>query len=109
MHGTILALVLLSASALAAAQPHERLRLRCAVFYTPERAIWQREVELTHDARRVLTVRIDGQTPYSFSSDGQNVYTALDNERIRIDIAQGWWQSDFRGLAAGEGRCSTSP
>lgn len=104
-----LLLALLSAAALSAAQPGQRLSLQCAVFYTPERAIWQRQVELTHDAQRVRALRIDGQTPYAFSSDGQHVYTALDNERIHIDLAQGLWRSDFRGLASGEGHCVLKP
>jgi hypothetical protein len=33
--------------------------------------------------------------------------TGLDNERIQIDLVGRLWQSDFRGLASGQGRCET--
>ena len=83
----------------------QRLTLLCAVFYTPARSIWQREVVIEHDARQVLALRIDGQSPYTFAAHGPTLLTALDNERIQIDWAQGLWRSDFRGLAAGQGSC----
>lgn len=83
----------------------ERLSMLCSVFYTPARSIWRREVVFEHDARRVLALRIDGQTPYTFAIHGQILTTALDNERIQIDVAQGLWRSDFRGLATGQGSC----
>jgi hypothetical protein len=37
------------------------------------------------------------------------VMTAVDNERIQIDLATRQWQSDFRGHASGQGRCETAP
>jgi hypothetical protein len=35
--------------------------------------------------------------------------TAVDNERIQIDLVVRQWQSDFRGQATGQGRCETVP
>jgi hypothetical protein len=35
--------------------------------------------------------------------------TAVDNERIQIDLVTRQWQSDFRGHATGQGRCETVP
>jgi len=37
------------------------------------------------------------------------VMTAIDNERIQIDLVAQQWQSDFRGQATGQGRCETVP
>jgi hypothetical protein len=97
----------LAPAACLAAEPG--LNLRCEVFYTPARKVWTRELEIEHDAHRILALRIDGLPPYSFSVHGQQVSTALDNEQIQIDLAEGLWRSDFRGLASGEGRCAPKP
>ena len=55
------------------------------------------------------TLRIDGVEPYGFSLLPSGVMTAVDNERIQIDLAALQWQSDFRGQATGQGRCEKSP
>ena len=88
-----------------AAAASQRITLLCAVFYTPARSMWRREVVIEHDAQQVLALRIDGQSPYTFAAQGQTLLTSQDNERIQIDWAQGLWHSDFRGLAAGQGSC----
>jgi hypothetical protein len=64
-----------------------------------------RTVEIDHDARRLRALRIDGVPVHSYAIDGTTIRTALDNERIVLDTAAGQWQSDFRGLAQGQGRC----
>ena len=71
--------------------------LSCAVAYMPQRSTWVREV------------RIDGLEPYGFSLLSHGVMTAVDNERIQIDLSTRQWQSDFRGHAFGQGRCETVP
>ena len=78
---------------------------RCEAVYMPARSTWVRNVEIEHDARRVLALRVDGVPVYSFTVDGTVIRTALDNERITFDTAALGWQSDFRGLAQGQGRC----
>lgn len=90
-----------------AATPSEiqRLHLSCTIFYTPQRTHWQRELEISHDGRQVLSLRIDGQSPYTHSLRGRVLLTAVDNERIRVDLERGQWESDFRGQATGEGLC----
>lgn len=98
--GLVLALLLASAPALAATA-----RYRCEAVYLPARSTWVRSVEIEHDARRVLAVRIDGVPVHSFAVDGTVIRTALDNERITFDTAALGWQSDFRNLAQGQGRC----
>lgn len=91
------------------AGPRQRLTLQCEVFYTPARQIWSRAVDVEHDGHRMLALHIDGLKPYAFSMRGRQISTALDNERIRVDLAGGRWRSDFRGLASGEGSCSSRP
>ncbi|GEM_PF-5660779 len=98
--GLVLALLLTAAPALAATA-----RYRCEAVYLPARSTWVRSVEIEHDARRVVALRVDGVPVYSFAVDGTVVRTALDNERITFDTASGQWQSDFRGLAQSQGRC----
>ncbi len=80
----------------------------CAPFYLPARSRWQRQVALDHDGQRLLALRIDGLAVHSFQVEGEQVFTALDNERIALDLAQGLWQSDFRGKASGQGACTRS-
>lgn len=98
--GLLLGLVLTATPALAATA-----RYRCEAVYMPARSTWVRSVEIEHDERRVLALRIDGVAVYSFSVDGTAIRTALDNERISLDTHRLEWQSDFRGLAQGRGRC----
>ncbi|MDH5206951.1 MAG: hypothetical protein OEY75_09300 [Hylemonella sp.] len=102
-------LALLSQAGEPPAASAQRLSLSCPVLYAPRQSTWQRTVVVTHDGQRVRSVLIDGQSPYAFSVHGQLLSTALDNEQIRVDLAQGQWQSDFRGLAAGQGRCEFLP
>ena len=108
------ALALAGAGPLRAAPPDapslpalHNLRLSCAVAYLPARSTWLREVELAWQGDTLLALRIDGLAPHSFSVQGNTVATAVDNERIQIDVRALQWTSDFRGLASGQGRCDT--
>ena len=83
----------------------QTVTLSCAVAYMPERSTWVREVQIDWDRKTIRGVRIDGLAPYSFSVNPKGLSTALDNERIQIDLTQAQWSSDFRGLATGRGRC----
>ena len=85
----------------------ETVSLSCAVAYLPARSTWVRQVQIDWDDKALLAVRVDGLTPYSFSIQADGVLTAIDNERIQIDLRQGLWVSDFRGQATGQGRCET--
>ena len=87
---------------------HQTLALRCAVAYLPARSTWVREVQIEWDARQVQALRIDGLAPYSFALLPEGVSTAIDNERIEIDLRTLTWRSDFRGQASGQGRCERS-
>lgn len=100
------ALGLAACSAWAAAPPQAaHVDLVCDAVYQPARSNWLRRVRITYDDRRVQSVTIDGLPVFSFNVKGATVYTALDNERIRIDLAQQTWSSDFRGHATAQGRC----
>ena len=85
------------------------LVLNCAVAYLPQRSTWVREVRIDWDKKAVRRLRIDGVEPYGFSLLPGGVMTAIDNERIQIDLVGRQWQSDFRGQATGQGRCETVP
>jgi len=100
-----LALVAMCGGAGAAEPAKSRVGLVCEAVYLPARTIWVRRVEIAYDERRVSAVQIDGVPVYGFSVEGTVVLTALDNERIQIDVAAQSWQSDFRGLASSQGRC----
>ena len=108
------ALALASAGPLLAAPPGapspsavQTLNLDCAVAYLPARSTWQRLVQLAWQGDTLSALRIDGLAPHSFSVQGDTVATAVDNERIQIDLRALQWTSDFRGLASGQGRCDT--
>lgn len=81
--------------------------LSCAVAYLPQRSTWVREVSIDWDQQTIRRLRIDGVEPYGFSLLPNGVMTAVDNERIQIDLVARQWQSDFRGQATGQGRCET--
>lgn len=98
-----MACAVLCASAVHAAT--QTVTLSCAVAYMPARSTWVREVQIDWDRKTIRAVRIDGLVPYSYSVNPQGVSTAIDNERIQIDLTQAQWSSDFRGLATGRGRC----
>jgi hypothetical protein len=83
--------------------------LSCAVAYMPQRSTWVREVRIDWDQKAIRRLRIDGVEPHGFSLIPQGVMTAVDNERIQIDLSTRQWQSDFRGHATGQGRCETAP
>ena len=83
--------------------------LSCAVAYMPQRSTWVREVRIDWDKKAIRRLRIDGLEPYGFSLVPNGVMTAVDNERIQIDLSTRQWQSDFRGHAFGQGRCETVP
>lgn len=83
--------------------------LSCAVAYLPQRSTWVREVRIDWDKKAIRNLRIDGLEPHGFSLTPQGVMTAVDNERIQIDLVARQWQSDFRGHATGQGRCETAP
>ncbi|MDP3422613.1 MAG: hypothetical protein Q8S32_02500 [Burkholderiaceae bacterium] len=85
------------------------VQLRCEVVYLPTRGTWVREVTLNHSHGRLRSVAIDGVPVYSFALAGAVVLTALDNERIQLDLSQPAWRSDFRGLAEGQGLCVLRP
>lgn len=97
------ALALASASTVQAAP--QTLTLSCAVAYMPARSTWVREVQVDWDRKTIRAVRIDGLAPYSYSVNPQGLSTAIDNERIQLDLIRAQWSSDFRGLATGRGRC----
>ena len=110
MLGHTLSLGLLSLAALSSAlAAPSSVVLTCAVAYMPQRSTWVREVRIDWDAKAVRRLRIDGVEPYGFSLLPSGVMTAIDNERIQIDLAALQWQSDFRGQATGQGRCETVP
>ncbi len=83
--------------------------LSCAVAYLPQRSTWVREVRIDWDKKAIRSLHIDGVQPHGFSLIPQGVMTAVDNERIQIDLVTRQWQSDFRGHARGQGRCETVP
>ena len=101
-----LAALVLACASQAQAAP-QTLTLSCAVAYMPARSTWVREVQLVWEGDTLSSVRIDGLAPHSFSVDAQSMATAIDNERIQIDLRALLWTSDFRGLASGQGRCGT--
>jgi hypothetical protein len=83
--------------------------LSCAVAYLPQRSTWMREVRIDWDRKAIRSLRIDGVEPHGFSLLPGGVITAVDNERIHIDLVARQWQSDFRGHATGQGRCEPVP
>lgn len=93
-------------TALAAPQT---VTLQCEAVYQPARSTWTRVVDIDMDERRILAVRIDGVPVYTFAVRDTWILTALDNERIQIDVAAAQWRSDFRGLAQSQGRCERPP
>ena len=108
----------MSASVLAASEPAAapaarsalvQTRLMCHVTYLPTRASWDRQVTLGHSAKQLRAVSIDGVAVYSFGLQDKVVMTALDNERIQIDLSRPGWVSDFRGMASGLGWCELLP
>ena len=108
-------LVCLGAPPLGAAEPAKQgaavppatgtVTLVCEAVYLPTRATWARTVTVVYDQRRIREVAIDGQPVYSFAIQDTLILTALDNERIQVDVAAQRWSSDFRGLATAQGRC----
>jgi hypothetical protein len=89
----------------AEAQAATDVRWRCEVVYQPARQVWVRELTLSHDDKRLTRVAIDGVPVYTFAVYEQWIMTSQDNERVQIDVGSRTWQSDFRGLASGQGRC----
>ena len=77
----------------------------CSPFYLPARSIWKRTVDIAYDDKRVRAVRIDGALVYSFSINGPQILTAVDGERIQLDIAAQTWTSDLRGMVTAQGPC----
>ncbi len=103
-----LGLVALATLSPALAAPSSMV-LTCAVAYMPQRSTWVREVRIDWDQKAIRRLRIDGLEPYGFSLVPNGVMTAVDNERIQIDLSTRQWQSDFRGHASGQGRCESAP
>ena len=93
------------AQAAAPAASASAVHLACEPVYLPARGVWARTVDIAYDQKKVRSVLIDGVPVYSFAVRGTTILTALDNERIQIDVATLSWRSDFRGLASSEGRC----
>lgn len=84
-------------------------RLHCELVYLPQRQTWDRVVTLHHSRRRLQAVAVDGVSVHSFRLAGHTVLTALDNERIQIDLDAGHWRSDWRGIVEGQGTCTAEP
>lgn len=80
----------------------------CEVAYLPTRSTWEREVAIELEQDIPGRVVIDGVQAHSFAVDGAQLLTAIDNERIVLDLDALSWQSDFRGMASGQGRCNMS-
>jgi hypothetical protein len=80
--------------------------LTCNPFYLPARSIWPRKVAIEVDADGVRSVEIDGVAVYTFNVNGTVILTAVDGERIQIDINTLTWNSDLRGLVTGRGGCT---
>lgn len=79
--------------------------MNCDVAYLPQRSSWQRRVTLRWEGELFKGLEIDGLRPHAVSAQGPLLATALDNERIQLDLASLEWVSDFRGQATGRGRC----
>lgn len=90
---------------LASAAPATHWDLLCEAVYLPTRNIWLRTVRIAFDDQRVTGVAVDGLQAYTFAVRGNIILTALDNERIELDLENQTWTSDFRGLATAQGRC----
>lgn len=108
--GMVWAALCLAASGVPAATPGAtkgvaHVDLICDAVYQPARSSWARSVRISYDDQRVRNVEIDGLPVFSFSVQGKTVLTALDNERIQIDLGTLAWTSDLRGLASAQGRC----
>ena len=101
------ALGLLAAGLASAAPPASPsvVHLACEPVYLPARSVWARTVDIAYDQKKVRSVLIDGVPVHTFAVRGTTILTALDNERIQIDVAALSWRSDFRGVASSEGRC----
>lgn len=82
------------------------VKLQCAPFYLPARSIWQRTVDIELDAEGVRAVKIDGVAVYTFNVNGTSILTAVDGERIQVDIAALTWSSDLRGMVSSRGNCT---
>ena len=67
-----------------------------------------RQVLLRSQGGELQEVHIDGVRVYSFSVLGSVVLTALDNERIQLNLQDQRWSSDFRGVSQGQGLCETA-
>lgn len=91
------------------AQTPVRMRLMtCDVAYLPQRSSWGRLVAVFWEGEVFKGLRIDGLLPHAVSVRGSALATAIDNERILLDLATMEWTSDFRGQAEGRGRCAWS-
>lgn len=82
------------------------LALVCEAVYSPARDIWVRTVDIGYNDQRISGLSIDGVPVHSFWVEGTVILTALDNERIQIDVGAQTWRSDFRGQASSQGRCA---
>jgi hypothetical protein len=95
---------LLAPSALPASKPAV-VELVCEPVYMPARSVWRRTVQIAYNDQGVVAVVLDGVPAFSFSVAGTVIQTALDNERIQVDVAGLNWRSDYRGLASAQGAC----
>ena len=100
-----LAWVLVAMWASPASAVMQTMTLSCAVAYLPARSTWVREVQIDWEGQSMRAIRIDGVAPYRYGLLPQGFITAIDNERIQLDLKQAQWTSDFRGQASGQGRC----
>jgi inner membrane protein len=79
--------------------------MTCEVAYLPERSSWPRRVSVFWEGEVFKGLQIDGLRPHAVAAQGSALATAIDNERITLDLATMEWVSDFRGQATGRGRC----
>lgn len=109
----LLAVTLMTTPARSASRAHGdgggAVELVCEAVYLPARSTWTRSVRIVYDGRRVRSVQVDGVPVYAFNVAGTVLLTAIDNERIQIDVAARTWTSDFRGQATAQGRCERQP
>ena len=80
--------------------------LTCSPFYLPARSIWPRTVAIELDGDGVRAIEIDGVAAHTFNVNGTVILTAVDGERIQIDMAALTWSSDLRGIVSGRGSCT---
>jgi hypothetical protein len=83
----------------------QTLSYTCRVMYEPAKSLWVRELQIDHDRKGFVALRIDGVPVHGFAAEGAAIQTHLDNERIALDLTQATWRSELRDQASGQGPC----